>query len=348
MSNKEDLYEDSGIKRDLKVALIILNKDNEKGLSKTLESLHNQSYLPCKYFDIFIMDGGSRDRSKEVALEFSKKIPCIYFIEQKVKGGTGPARREIIDLLREKDYQLIIWGDSENEYHSGYIESIVNRYLRERPRISQSTRIILSGRSVVKKQGIWSRFFYWYHGYHQIFPIGVGDRHAPGNNKAEEISIYNLFNYPPCSRSEDFIFSYQIYKRHRNKVLYLHEKNAVVFVSMPRSLKEIISWQRNRVKGLVECSRYIRYAYPPDLPYWTGFLLYNILLPLLAIITQSAVAGIFYLFTLLIGWIFLYMRGRTCLEEIDLLSGLTGYIGMILHAFFTLFYSLYYITKLRD
>jgi glycosyltransferase involved in cell wall biosynthesis len=348
LSNKEDLYEELENKQSLKVALVILNKDNEEGLNKTLESLYNQSYPPCKYFDIFIMDGGSRDRSREIASEYSRKIPCLHFIEQRVKGGTGPARREIIDLLREKNYKLIIWGDSENEYHPNYVENIINRYLRERSRFNRNAKIILSGRSIVKKQNIWSRMFYWYHGYHQIFPIGVGDRHAPGNNKAEEISLYDLFNYPPCSRSEDFIFSYQLYKRHRNDVVYLHEKNAVVFVSMPRSLREIVSWQRNRVKGLVECSRYIKYSYPPDLPYWTGFLLYNILMPLTALITQSIIALIIYLLTIIAGWIFLYIRGKTCLEKIDLLSGLTGYIGMILHALFTLFFSLYYIAKLRD
>ncbi len=336
------------VAKDLRVVLVILNKDNEKGLRKTLESLSNQTYPPCKYFDIFIVDGGSKDRSKDVATEYSEKIPCIYFIEQRVKGGTGPARREVIEMLRSRNYHLIIWGDSENEYHPNYIKNILNRYLTERSRVDNSVRIILSGRSIVKKQSIWSKFFYWYHGYHQIFPLGVGDRHAPGNNKAEEIVIYDLFNYPPCSRSEDFIFSYQLYRNHRDRVRYAHERGAVLFVSMPSTFKDIISWQRNRVRGLVECSRYIGRSYPPDLPYWTGFLIYNILLPVISIITVNILLGLFYILTIIIGGVFLYLRGRSCLDKIDLFTGFIGYVGMILHAFFTFYYSIYYIYKHKN
>ena len=327
-----------------RTAIVILNKDNERGLEKTLTSLSRQTLPPCEYFDIFIVDGGSRDGSREVATRFSREIKCIYFIEQRIKGGTGPARREIIEILRNKNYQLVVWGDSENEYYPDYVENILRKYLVERSRDPESIMII-SGRSIVRRDSIWSRLFYWYHGYHQIFPVGVGDRHAPGNNKAEEISIYDLYTYPPCIRSEDFIFSYYLYKNFRDKVRYFYEEKARVLVSIPRSFREILSWQRNRVRGLVQCSRYIGLRYPPDLIYWTIFLLINILLISATLFLKSLVSSITLVVMIVSTWIFLYIRGRSALERIDLASGFLGYIGLLLHAFFTLYYSIYFLAK---
>jgi len=344
-SSDEDVYHAEPYRQCIykPVAIVILNKDNADGLRKTLESLTKQSCPVCECYDIYIFDGGSIDDSKKIAEDFAEKINCIRFVEQKIKGGTGPARIEAVKLLREKNYKIIIWGDSENVYDKDYIKNTIRRYCHEREKISRDKYIIISGRSVVKIDSIWSRIFFWYHIYHQIFPRGVGDRHAPGNNKAVETDIYKLFIYPPCIRSEDFIFSYFIYKNFREKIVYLHEKESIVLVSMPQTFKEIIRWQRSRVRGVVECSRIIGLKIPPDFIYWLSFLIYNVLMISLYILTLNIIPIIFYLTTVVLTSIFLYLRSLGNIERSSVFTGFLGYIGLVLHSIFTTYYVLKYI-----
>ena len=84
----------------MKVLVVILNKDNAEGLKKCLESLKNQS---VDDFDVLVMDGGSRDGSKEVAKRFG-----VDFRVQKRLGGTGFARVEACQYALEKGYDVVV------------------------------------------------------------------------------------------------------------------------------------------------------------------------------------------------------------------------------------------------
>ncbi|MEZ0290818.1 MAG: glycosyltransferase family A protein [Sulfolobales archaeon] len=318
------------------MAIVILNKDNAEGLRETLSSLLEQSCPLCTCFDLYVVDGGSRDNSKEIFENLSRDRDCMYFIEQSVKRGTGPARREVIERLLRDKYDLVIWGDSENKYDRDYIINILERFCSERDR-EKDKILIISGRSIVRSESIWSHVFFWYHTYHQIFPVGVGDRHAPGNNKCEQTLVYRYLIYPPCSRSEDFIFSYYLYKNFREKIKYIHERRAVVRVALPKTFRDIVRWQRARVKGLVECSRYMGYRSPPDFIYWFVFFLYNILLLLLSL-TGNIISVILYTLSIGLASLFLFVKSRDSIERPSIFTGFLGYIGLFLHSLFTLYY----------
>ncbi|MEM0043623.1 MAG: glycosyltransferase family 2 protein [Sulfolobales archaeon] len=334
----KDSYENKQIRESLgKIAVVILNKDNAEGLRRALESLIDQSCPPCECFDIYVVDGGSRDRSREVFNLISRGRDCMFFIEQSIKGGTGPARREIIEKLMREGYRVVIWGDSENIYDRNYVREILERFEKIKS-LRKNQVVIVSGESIVRNTSIWSHIFFWYHTYHQLFPIGVGDRHAPGNNKCEDIEVYRFFVYPPCTRSEDYIFSYYLYKNFRSKITYEHASNAIVYVSIPDSFRDVIKWQRARVKGLVECSRMIKYRYPPDLYMWLSFLLYNVIMIILSVAGFISIA-LFYLISIVMAIVFLQLRSYKLVERPRFFTGLLGYIGLLLHAFFTVYYT---------
>ncbi|HWQ16392.1 MAG TPA: glycosyltransferase family 2 protein [Sulfolobales archaeon] len=321
----------------------MLNKDNAEGLRKALESLKTQSCPPCKCFDIYIVDGGSSDRSFIVANEMGSKIPCIYWLDQSVKGGTGPARIEILELLRKKGYEYIIWGDSENVYSKEYVERILAMLNRGCD--------IASGRSVVIKQSIWSEAFYWYHAFHNLFPRIVGSRHAPGNNMGAKIGVYDLASYPPSKRSDDYIFTFSLIKNSSrnskiNRVKYCIDEDAVVRVSMAESLRGVISWQRSRVMGLVMGSLYIGLKIPPDLLSWSTPLVVFLTLLILSVILLNPVLLAVPIVGIISLSVFLHIKSRRYLDKGSRITGLVATLGMILHAFFTTIYALEDLIKI--
>jgi len=319
---------------------VILNKDNAEGLRRALESLYSQSCRPCECFDIYIVDGGSSDGSLSVAYEASSKIPCIYWVEQRVKGGTGPARIEVVEILRARGYRYILWGDSENTYARDYVERIVS--------MLRGGCDIASGRSVVVRRSVWAEAFYWYHSFHNIFPRLVGSKHAPGNNMGARAEVYSYASYPPSKRSDDYIFTLQLMKAARARGAaprYCVDEGAVVYVAMASSFPEVVSWQRSRVVGLVHGSIYAGFPVPPDLLSWSAPLALLIAFIALSIAYLEPVLLAPPLLAMVGLALFLHVKSRAHLDSPTPFSGLLGLAGMILHAVFTTAYSLWEVAR---
>ena len=327
--------------------VILLNKDEWTGLKKALNSLARQKKCTiCNCFDILVMDGGSSDKSREVVEEFSRKYPCTRFRVQKIKGGVGPARIEAIRYALDKGYKFIVWGDSGNEYGPEYMANLMKVYKSEKCDV-------VSGSAKVKKGSLWSSLMYWYHLYHQLFDF-VGKRHAPGNNKLVSTEVYNKVLYPPSSKSDDFFFSLLA---SRKGFRFCHADKAYVEVSIPENSKEILAWERSRVKGLIEGAYMTGLKLPPILIPWFAYALYPIFLGLLILLFFSA----FPWFTIMvIGLInLLYLAGIVYtsiklnkLAKLEfgswsLLYVLLGLIGMYVHAVLTTYYSIKYALVLR-
>ncbi|MEM2552683.1 MAG: hypothetical protein QXE02_04115, partial [Sulfolobales archaeon] len=263
--------------------------------------------------------------------------------DQSVKGGTGPARIEILEVLRKKGYEYIIWGDSENIYSREYVERILAMLDRGCD--------IASGRSVVARQSIWSEAFYWYHAFHNLFPRIVGSRHAPGNNMGVKISVYNLASYPPSKRSDDYIFTFSLIKNGSggdeiNRVKYCIDENAVVHVSMAENIRGIISWQRSRVSGLVKGSLYIGLKIPPDLLSWSIPLVVFLTLLTLSIVLLNPVLLTIPIIGITSLSVFLHIKSKRYLDRRTYATGLIATLGMILHAVFTTVYVLEDLIKI--
>ncbi len=331
-----------------KVLVVIMNKDNAEGLSKCLESLTAQTCSICKSFDVLIVDGGSNDNSYEVASKFKEKYPCIEFIVQRVKGGVGPARIEAIHYALKHNYDLIIWGDSENVYDPNYVSEILKW-------IYEKGCDIVSGRTMVNTESsIWSKIFFWYHSLH-LFLKRLSKIHAPGNNKAVKAFIYKHVNYPPSSRSDDYYFTYLLLKKGLIKrVKVCHADKARLLASIPSTFSDVVRWQKARVKGLVEGALIIGRPPPIDTYAWILFAL----APFLAItllltghLTLFTIASTLIIISVLVLSAIFYKLinhyNVVVNRESQYLIPLLGIMGTYLHGLFTLYYMIYFTLKIK-
>ncbi len=327
-----------------KILLVIMNKDNAEGLRKCLDSLTSQRKCRiCECFDVLVMDGYSRDNSREVVEEFRRKYPCIEFRYQSVKGGVGPARIEAVRYAMSRGYSYIVWGDSENIYSPNYMLSM--------RKCMDGKHEVLSGFNKVKHSSFWSMAFFWYHAYHILFKF-LRNRHAPGNNKLTKTSVFTKIIYPPSCRSDDFFFTLLAMKR-EVKVKYCPE--AKVEVSMPSTFDEVRAWQRARVRGLIEGAIMIGLTVPPDLVPWSILAVSPVALIALIALTiieppPSCYVGFALLGSFLAGLTafasILDRLARKVYEKPKPLQGFIGLLGMYLHAVFTLYYALRYLLSL--
>lgn len=327
--------------------VVLLNKDNAEGLKKALESLSSQSNADlCVDFDVLVVDGWSIDDSEKVVEEFRKRFKCVNFVKQKFRGGVGQARIEAVRYAIDLGYDLIIWGDSENEYSENYVSSFLECVN------SEGSCDVCSGSTYVRGS-FWGMLFYWYHTYHHLFKL-VSKRHAPGNNKAVKTSLYKKYMYPAVPRSDDFFFSLSLYGN--AKFCYCDEASLVTTV--PKSLKEVVAWQRNRVRGLVEGSLLNGKRLPPDFIPWFLFMLS----PLVALTAYLVVmsAGPTSLTSILAEVVFLACSAILAYLVIKLellarerylqykpLQGFLGLLGMYLHSIFTVYYTIKFVKALK-
>lgn len=331
----------------MRALVVLLNKDNAEGLKKALESLGSQSGASiCVDFDVLVVDGWSTDDSERVVDEFKKRFECVNFVKQKFRGGVGQARMEAVRYAMDLGYDLIIWGDSENEYFENYVSGFLKCV------DSEESCDVCSGSTYVR-DGFWSMFFYWYHTYHHLFKF-VSRRHAPGNNKAVKTSLYKRHTYPAIPRSDDFFFSLSLH----GNAEFCYCDEASLATTVPKSMREVVTWQRNRVRGLVEGSLLYGKRLSPDFIPWFLFMLS----PLIALIAYlvvasvglnspaSAPAGIVFL-AYLVGLTYLTIRLELLARERCLryrpLQGLLGLLGMYLHSIFTVYYTAKFTKALK-
>lgn len=308
---------------------MILNKDNAEKLKECLESLINQSAKLCRDFEILVLDGASKDHSLKVVENFSKLYLCVSFKIQEKLGGTGYARREACEFALKKGYEAVIWGDSENVYSVDYVEKVLD---------SLKDYDVVGGIPVLRG-GFFAHAFAWYHAIHIIF--NIQKKHIPGNNRAEKTKIYELCQYPESKRAEDYGFSLLLMKRGvklKQKVV-----DARVFVSVPETLKEVIDWQKSRVKGCAEALRLVKFK-PYDLVAWSLFL--PLLLFSLLTAPFSAVSAVIF-FSLIVFSFWIFFRSKKFIEKPRKAFFFAPLIGLSIHSLFSIF-GLYLYLRMRE
>ncbi len=322
-----------------KALVVILNKDNAEGLKNVLNSLVNQTpdYGICKYFDVLVVDGGSKDPSSDVVKLFRDTYPCIEFKVQEVLGGVGPARLEAIKYALNNGYEYIIWGDSENIYKDDYVSKILS---------SPKDCEVVSGKPLIICENLFEKLFYWYHAYHVIFSY-VRKRHAPGNNKLVKTSAYSKSLYPPISRSDDFYFSVIALKK---GVKFCYNEDALVTVALPNNWGGVKSWQRARMLGSLQGAAFLNMRFPPDFMPWFLFSLYPAyMLTSCVLMLTSNLLGYLLILPILTATLYLILKlfrlsKKVCLKNC-LINPIAAFIGMYLHSLFTTYYTLRYSLK---
>jgi len=310
----------------MRALLVILNKDNAESLDKCLSSIEKMDGL-CQDFDVLILDGASKDNSKEIAEKYTKKWDCIKFKIQEKLGGTGFARREACQYAMKNGYDAVVWGDSENIYTERYMKSMIEK-LKDNDAVGGVPRV---------KGGFYAHAFSWYHALHLVIP-GLYKRHIPGNNKGEKVEIYKKVEYPDSIRSEDYGFSLLLLKKGIELKQDIAE-DAVVYVSLPEKWREVKAWQRARAKGVAQVLRKIGF-FPWDNIAWSLiFLLFLILLPIFII---SPWPLIIYTLLFSLAAIGLFFKSKEYIERPKNRFFFAPIFGLLVYSIYSLLAIFYY------
>jgi len=109
----------------IEVSVIIPCRDEERFVSKCLDSIIKQDY-PKENLEVLVVDGKSEDRTKEIVKEYSQKYSFIRLLE-------NPQKFTPLGLnigIKEAKGKVIVRMDSHAEYPKDYISKCV-RYLKE-------------------------------------------------------------------------------------------------------------------------------------------------------------------------------------------------------------------------
>ncbi len=315
----------------MKALVIILNKDKAPLLDKCLESIVTQEGF-CSSFDVLIVDGASKDNSKEIVEKYSKKYGCIKFMVQKILGGTGYARNDGCEYALKNGYDVIIWGDSENYYEKDYFKNILKKM--------EDYDVVGGVPKVVGK--FYAHAFAWYHSIHLIFP-GLYRVHIPGNNKAEKVEIFRRFRYPNSLRSDDYGFSLLLRK---NGVYLKHgiSWNSFVRVSLPESWRKVRIWQNFRAKGAAQTLRGVKVKPYDNLAWGISFLLFLLFIALLPLsyIPLLIYGGLFFLASIAI-----FFKSIKYLASPKYRYFFAPFFGMLVYSYYSL-KTVFYYWKLSD
>lgn len=112
-----DLYEK--IAKNPFVSIIIPSLNEEKYIEKTLKSIKKQTY---KNYEIIVVDGNSRDKTREIARRYANKV----IIEK--RRGIGVARNTGAKIAKG---ELLLFLDADTELEENFLERVVKVMQKE-------------------------------------------------------------------------------------------------------------------------------------------------------------------------------------------------------------------------
>ena len=145
-----------------KIAVVIIAKNEEKLIGKTLDSLRNQDLKP--YRTILVNDG-STDRTEEIALTYNE----VEIVNRKNTGTNLQTKKELAETINvglsklkdEKDCVFIVKLDADIILPKNYL-STINERMTLNSKIAVSSGVIEGEYSVVPRgAGRVVRFDFW-------------------------------------------------------------------------------------------------------------------------------------------------------------------------------------------
>ena len=106
-----------------KVAVVIPTLNEEKFIARCLDSVIAQSY-PFADMDVMVVDGGSKDRTKDIVEEYKRKYQNIRFLN-------NPGRIQSIAFnigVQSSDAPYIVRLDAHATYNHRYIEKCIEKF----------------------------------------------------------------------------------------------------------------------------------------------------------------------------------------------------------------------------
>jgi glycosyltransferase involved in cell wall biosynthesis len=164
------------------VSVVIPCFNAEAFLAETLESVCGQTY---RQLEILVVDDGSKDRTAEIAREFSARDPRVRLV-QKPNGGLSSARNAGIDHAIGKYISFVdgddLWVPSKIEKHVAHLEG------------DETIGVSYSATQFINTAG---------GNLHRRFP------------KMRNLSEYDLFCRNPITTGSTAVFRREIFDHHR-------------------------------------------------------------------------------------------------------------------------------------
>lgn len=142
------------------ISIVIPTLNEEKYLPACLESLKKQTY---KNFEIIISDGGSDDKTVEIAKKFKTKILIHH------ETNVTTARQKGAEKACG---EIIVCADADTLYPPNHLEKIVKNYQRDK-------KIVAVGGPGIFEKKPWWYYYYWkvfyfletlfFRVFHQVF-----------------------------------------------------------------------------------------------------------------------------------------------------------------------------------
>lgn len=120
------------MKKEFKVAVVIPTLNEEKFIENCLQSVMEQTF-PFEEMDVMVVDGGSKDRTREIVNRISEKHPNVRLIH-------NPGKIQSIAFnigVKESTAPYIVRLDAHAYYSKPYIETCV-KHLMEMPEVGNS------------------------------------------------------------------------------------------------------------------------------------------------------------------------------------------------------------------
>lgn len=114
------------MKIEYNVAVVIPTLNEEKFIARCLDSVIAQSY-PFAEMDVMVVDGGSKDRTKEIVEEYHEKYPNVRFLN-------NPGRIQSIAFnigVKNSDAPYIVRLDAHALYKPYYIEGCIKGLMED-------------------------------------------------------------------------------------------------------------------------------------------------------------------------------------------------------------------------
>ena len=101
------------------------------------EALQSLCYQTCKQFSVIVVDDHSPEPLKEVVEEFDNKLHIIYKYAE-VNGGPGAARQIGLNICYEKDFDLVMFLDSDDMLFPHTVERLTKEINRSMSDVAAS------------------------------------------------------------------------------------------------------------------------------------------------------------------------------------------------------------------
>lgn len=225
------------------VSIIVPSFNEEKTISKTINSLLSLDYPKNKLF-IYAIDDGSSDNTLEVMKRFSKKDNI--FILRKENGGKHTA----LNLALEKiDSELVGCLDADSYVHKNALKNIVAYFEKDKNIMAVTPSVkIYKPKTII--QMIQKVEYGWGILVRKLLSFLGAMYVTPGPFSIFKIEVFRkIGNYKEAHRTEDMEMAMRM---QANKMKIVNCHSAIVWTSGPDTLKKLLNQRLRWTYGFIQ------------------------------------------------------------------------------------------------